>query len=177
MAQIAVFGGGCFWCIEAVFAEVRGVLSVESGYAGGHLENPGYARVCDGDTGHAEVVRIEFDPQVIDFDTLLGIFFSVHDPTTPDRQGNDVGSQYRSIVLATDETQARKAREFIAALARERVFAAPIVTEVEPLQRYWPGEPEHQRYFERHPHQGYCAVVIAPKLAKFRRQHAQRLKA
>ena len=175
--QVAVLGGGCFWCVEAVFNDLKGVLKAESGYAGGHVTNPTYEQVCDGRTGHAEVVRVEFDADELPFRDLLGVFFAIHDPTTPDRQGNDVGPQYRSAVFFTSDEQAREARAFIDALTREKVFRDPIVTEVTALSGYWAAEPWHQRYFAQHPGQGYCAVVIAPKMAKFRKQYAARLKA
>ncbi|MBN9460102.1 MAG: peptide-methionine (S)-S-oxide reductase MsrA [Burkholderiales bacterium] len=170
--QVAVLAGGCFWCLEAVFLEVRGVLSVESGYCGGTLENPSYEEVCSGRTGHAEAVRIEFDAQRVSYGDLLGIFFGIHDPTTVDRQGNDVGSQYRSTVFTLDEAQRREALDTIARLEREAVFDAPIVTQVVPLQRWFPAEAYHRRYFERNPHQGYCMAVVSPKVAKFRKQFA-----
>ena len=175
--QVAVLGGGCFWCVEAVFNDLKGVLKAESGYAGGHVTNPTYEEVCNGRTGHAEVVSVEFDADQLSFRDVLGVFFSIHDPTTPDRQGNDVGPQYRSVIFHTSDEQAREAREFIAALDREKVFRDPIVTEVTALSNYSTAEAYHQRYFAQHPGQGYCAVVIAPKMAKFRKQYAARLKA
>ncbi len=173
--QVVVFGGGCFWCVEAVFRELDGVLAVESGYSNGWVKNPTYRQVCEGDTGHAEVVRIEFDADRISLRDLLAAFFATHDPTTPNRQGNDVGPQYRSGIYWTDPEQERIARDFIAELAREKVFDAPIVTEVAALDNYSKAEDYHDRYFERNPRQGYCLVVIAPKLAKFRKQFAERL--
>lgn len=173
--QVAVLAGGCFWCLEAVFLDVDGVLSVESGYSNGHVNNPTYEQVCGGDTGHAEVVRVEFDADRVSFKELLTIFFSIHDPTTLNRQGNDVGTQYRSGIYTLDDTQDREAREAIAWLERERVFRSAIVTEVMPLANYSGAESYHQRYYERHPNQGYCAVVIAPKLAKFRKQFGAKL--
>lgn len=173
--RIAVLGGGCFWCLEAVFVELGGVLAVESGYSGGHVFDPSYEQVCDGDTGHAEVVRVEFDADRLSFRELLEAFFAIHDPTTRDRQGNDIGPQYRSVVFAVDDDQARIAREVIQALDRDGVFGSPIVTEVEPLGQYFRAEAYHQRYFENHPGQGYCVMVVAPKLAKFRRRFAGRL--
>lgn len=174
--QFAVLGGGCFWCTEAVFREVDGVLSVESGYAGGHLPSPSYEQVCSGDTGHAEAVRVEFDADRIGFRDLLQIFFATHDPTTIDRQGADIGSQYRSVILYADEAQRDEARAFIAALTEQQLFDRPIVTQVQPLTDWFPAEPYHQRYFERNPHQGYCMAVVSPKVAKFRKQFAARLK-
>jgi len=171
--QVAVLAGGCFWCLEAVFLEVKGVLSVESGYCGGTLPDPSYEEVCGGRTGHAEAVRIEFDAQQIGYRDLLGIFFGIHDPTTLDRQGHDVGSQYRSAIFFVDEAQQRDARDAIGQLERERVFDTPIVTQLVPLGRWYPAEPYHQRYFERNPHQGYCRAVVSPKVAKFRQRFAQ----
>jgi peptide-methionine (S)-S-oxide reductase len=170
--QVAVFAGGCFWCLEAVFLEVKGVLSVQSGYCGGTLPDPSYEEVCGGRTGHAEAVRIEFDAGRISYGELLGIFFGIHDPTTVDRQGHDVGSQYRSAIFFVDEAQHREAQALIARLEREQVFDAPIVTQVVALGDWYPAEPYHQRFFERNPHQGYCMAVVAPKVAKFRRQFA-----
>ncbi len=172
----AVLGGGCFWCTEAVLQRVEGVLSVEPGYAGGHVPRPTYAQVCGKGTGHAEVVRVRFDPSVLPFAELLEIFFATHDPTTPNRQGNDVGPQYRSIVLARGPEQERVARDVIAALEAERLFDRPIVTEVERLETFWPAEAEHRDYYRRNAAQPYCAFVIAPKLAKLRKRFARRLK-
>ena len=179
---VATVAGGCFWCTEAVFEQVAGVHAVESGYVGGHLPNPTYARVCDGDTGHAEALRITFDPDVLPYRALLDIFFGTHDPTTKDRQGHDVGSQYRSAVFAHDEAQAAEARAAITDLEHEGVFGAPIVTEVTLLDpstvagTWYPAEPYHQGYFRANPHQGYCAAVVAPKVAKFRQRFAHRLR-
>jgi peptide-methionine (S)-S-oxide reductase len=178
----ATVAGGCFWCTEAVFEQVEGVRAVESGYIGGHLRDPSYERVCDGDTGHAEAVRIAFDPSVLPYRALLEVFFGTHDPTTRDRQGHDVGSQYRSAVFAHDAGQATTARDLIAELDREGTFAAPIVTEVVELEHagaagvWYPAEAYHQGYFRAHPRQGYCAAVIAPKLGKFRQRFAHRLR-
>jgi len=178
----ATVAGGCFWCTEAVFEQVEGVASVVSGYIGGHLPNPSYERVCDGDTGHAEAVRIAFDPEVLPYRALLEIFFGTHDPTTRDRQGHDVGTQYRSAVFAHDATQAATAREVVAELERDGVFPAPIVTEVVELASagdagiWYPAEPYHQGYFRANPRQGYCAAVIAPKVGKFRQRFAHRLR-
>lgn len=173
----ATFGGGCFWCLEPIFRDLKGVADAVCGYAGGHLPNPTYEQVCTGTTGHAEVVQVTFDPATISYADLVGIFLAVHDPTTKDRQGADVGPQYRSIILAHDEEQARVARAVIAEAERARLWSAPIVTEVVPLEAFWPAEPHHQRYFERNPWAGYCRAVIAPKLARFRRAYAARLKA
>jgi peptide-methionine (S)-S-oxide reductase len=172
--QVAVLGGGCFWCLEAVFNEVRGVTAVESGYTGGQVIDPTYEQVCSGTTGHAEVVKIEFDDSAISFADLLEIFFVIHDPTTLNRQGHDVGTQYRSVIYWLDESQRDAAQATIAALARDRFYEDPIVTELSPLGPYYPGEAYHQRYFERNPGQGYCRMVVAPKVAKFRQKLAAR---
>jgi peptide-methionine (S)-S-oxide reductase len=175
--ETATFGGGCFWCLEAVFEEVAGVSKVVSGYAGGQTDRPTYREVCDGDTGHAEVIQITYDPAVVSYDELLTIFFSMHDPTTVDRQDADVGSQYRSIILTHDDAQLQAAQGLIERLTAATVFAAPIVTGVEPLTVFFPAEEYHQDYYRRNPSQGYCQVVIAPKMTKFRQQHAEQLKA
>lgn len=174
--QVAVLGGGCFWCLEAVYLDLDGVLSVESGYAGGHTSDPSYEAVCGGDTGHAEVVRIEFDADRITYRDLLGVFFSIHDPTTLNRQGADIGSQYRSVIYHADEAQREVAQAMLDSLETEKVFDRPIVTELAPLPHFYPGEAYHQRYFERNPYQGYCMAVVGPKVAKFRKQFAARLK-
>ncbi len=173
---VAVLGGGCFWCIEAVFEEVSGVLDAESGYAGGHVVDPDYRSVCGGETGHAEVVRVTYDPARVSFEELLLIFFGVHDPTTLDRQGADIGSQYRSIILYRDDAQKRAAEALIAELDAKRVFEGPIVTRVEPLDAYYRAEDGHQDFFRRNPAQGYCQVVIAPKLTKFRQEFMENLR-
>ncbi len=172
--EIAVLGGGCFWCLEAVFDGMEGVIDVRSGYAGGSRDEPRYREVCAGITGHAEVVEVRFDPEALPFEEVLRIFFTVHDPTTLNRQGNDRGTQYRSIVLPTSKAQEQVAREVVDALTNEGVWDDPIVTRIEPLQRFWPAEPEHHRYFEKHPEQGYCQVVIAPKVQKARSAFAHR---
>jgi len=174
--EVATFGGGCFWCLEAAFLELDGVLEVQSGYAGGHVENPDYRTVCTGTTGHAEVVQVTYDPGRITYDDLLNVFFTIHDPTTPDRQGNDVGPQYRSIILYHDEAQAEAARRTIERLEQEQVWSDPIVTEVVPLRAFYPAEPEHNRYYERNPNQPYCTFVVAPKVAKVRREFFDRLR-
>lgn len=174
--ELATLGGGCFWCLDAVYRDLRGVSSVVSGYAGGHTANPTYEEVCGKRTGHAEVVQIAFDPAEIAYADLLRIFFTIHDPTTKDRQGNDVGPQYRSIILTHSPEQERIAREVMAEVEATKLWPAPLVTEVKPLDRFWPAEPEHQDYFARTPWSGYCQVVIAPKVAKFRRTFADRLK-
>ena len=167
MQETIYLGGGCFWCTEAVFDRVRGVLDVESGYANGHLPQPTYEQVCEGTTGHAEVIRVVFDPQVLPRSALLEIFFGTHDPTTLNRQGNDVGPQYRSAVYTTDDAQLQQVQAFVEQLNIDNVFGTPVVTEVQPLQSYWPAESYHQDYFARNPHQGYCAYVVGPKVQKF----------
>jgi len=172
--EVATLGGGCFWCTEAVFLDVDGVVSVESGYCNGQVVKPSYERVCGGDTGHAEVVRVSFDPERIGFRELLEIFFVVHDPTTPNRQGNDVGTQYRSGIYTHNEHQAQIAREVIAELQVSGTLRGRVVTEVEPERNYWPAEGYHQNYFARNPGQGYCAFVVAPKVEKFRKTFAAR---
>lgn len=166
--QTLALGGGCFWCTESIFTQVRGVTQVESGYCNGHVAQPSYEQVCGGDTGHAEVIRLSFDDTVITLRDILEIFFATHDPTTPNRQGHDAGTQYRSGIYASTEDQLRIARALVAQMTRDAVFDRPIVTEVQPLTQYWPAEADHQRYYERHPGQGYCAAVIGPKLARFR---------
>jgi len=173
---VATLGGGCFWCLEAVYSELRGVERVVSGYAGGTVPNPTYEAVCTGATGHAEVVQITFDPREIAFRDLLEVFFAVHDPTTPDRQGYDVGPQYRSIILYHDEEQRAVAEATIAVLNAAGVWDAPIVTEVVPYTTFYPAEAYHQQYFRRNPSQPYCQVVVAPKVAKVRERFAERLK-
>ena len=174
--ETATLGGGCFWCLEAVFDRLLGVERVDSGYAGGEVENPTYRQVCGGRTGHAEVVRLEYDPESIDFRTLLHVFFATHDPTTPNRQGADAGPQYRSIILYENEEQRETAESVIAELTAEGIFSGSIVTQVEPLETFYPAEPEHQDYYLRNPSQGYCRVVIDPKVAKLRASFADRLK-
>lgn len=163
-------GGGCFWCTEAVFDRVRGIVDVQSGYANGHLDDPSYDDICTGQTGHAEVVKLDFDPAVISLRDLLLIFFGTHDPTTLNRQGNDVGTQYRSAIFTTQVQQADVAKNLVDEMQAEKAFDAPIVTQIEPLKSYWPAEDYHQDYFLQHPNQGYCAFVVGPKVQKF--QHA-----
>lgn len=170
--QTLVLGGGCFWCTEAVYKEVRGVLDVESGYSNGQAEQPTYEDVCTGRTGCVEVVKLEYDPAQVSTRELLEVFFVVHDPTTPNRQGNDVGTQYRSGIYCTTEAQRTMAQALIDELTAQDAFGAPIVTEVLPLQHYWPAEDYHQDFFERNPYQGYCLAVAAPKVDKFRRTFA-----
>ena len=171
-----VLGGGCFWCLEAVYKDLRGVSAVMSGYAGGHVANPGYKQVCAGTTGHAEVVQVDFDPAEIAYADLLRVFFTIHDPTTPDRQGHDIGPQYRSIVLTHSDAQRATAEAVIAEIAAQKLWPAPIVTQIEPLTVFYPAEPEHHDYFARNPFTGYCQAVVGPKVAKFRKTFAQRLK-
>jgi len=174
--ETAVLGGGCFWCLDAVFHELNGIHSVESGYAGGHTADPTYEAVCAGDTGHAEAVRLTFDPAVLSFRDLLRVFFTIHDPTTRDRQGNDVGTQYRSVIFSQTPEQRADAEAVVAELARERVFRDPIVTEISGPDPFHPAETYHQDYFEHNGGQPYCAYVVAPKVAKFRKAFAERLK-
>jgi peptide-methionine (S)-S-oxide reductase len=174
--EFATLGGGCFWCLEAVYKDLKGVESVVSGYAGGQVENPSYEQVCGGRTGHAEVVQIAFDPKAVTYRDLLDVFFTIHDPTTKDRQGADVGPQYRSIVLYHSPEQKAAAAAAIADLDSKGIWGAPIVTEVVPLERFYPAEEYHRDYFERNPRQRYCQIIIAPKVAKFRKEHLARLK-
>lgn len=173
----ATLGGGCFWCLEPLFRDLKGVTDVVCGYAGGHVPNPSYEQVCGKATGHAEVVQVTFDPAAVSYADLVGLFLTIHDPTTKDRQGADVGPQYRSIILTHDDEQAQVAHAVIAQIGQARIWDAPIVTEVVPLETFWPAEEYHQRYFERNPFAGYCRAVIAPKVAKFRKAYAARLKA
>ena len=175
--ETAVFGGGCFWCLEAVFQRLPGVKSVESGYAGGRVENPSYKQVCTGNTGHAEVVRVSFDPGQISYRDLLDVFFAIHDPTTLNRQGNDVGTQYRSVIFYNSDEQRREAEKMIAELTAAREFSAPIVTVVEPAGTFYVAEDYHQNYFNENTEQPYCRFIIAPKLEKFRKAFAEKLKA
>src|SRR5208282_2121965 len=175
--EIAVLGGGCFWCLEAVFDRLRGVQGVESGYAGGHAANPTYENVCSGDTGHVEVVRIRFDPAELSFRDLLQVFFAIHDPTTKDRQGNDVGSQYRSVIFPQTPEQRRDAEAVIAELAAEKRWPGPIVTEIAEAAPFYTAEGYHQEYFERNGRAPYCQYVVAPKVAKFKKEFGDRLKA
>jgi peptide-methionine (S)-S-oxide reductase len=174
--EIATLGGGCFWCLEAVFKELRGVTELMSGYAGGSVPNPNYRQVCTGTTGHAEVVQVRFDPAELSYADLLRVFFTIHDPTTKDRQGNDIGPQYRSIILTHSDVQAAAARTVMQEITESKIWPAPIVTEIVPLKAFYPAEEEHYDYFARNPWTGYCQVVVAPKVAKFRKQFADRLK-
>lgn len=175
MSELATFGGGCFWCLEAVFERVRGVGDVVSGYAGGHVDDPSYREVCGGRTGHAEVVQIEYDPEAITLEELLEVFFAIHDPTTPDRQGADVGPQYRSIVLWHSESQRERVRAFLEALEQEGRFEAPIVTELVPLEVFYPAEEHHQGYYDANRSQPYCQMVIDPKVRKLLQQHSDKV--
>jgi peptide-methionine (S)-S-oxide reductase len=171
--QTIVLGGGCFWCTEAVYKDVRGITDVESGYSNGHVQRPSYEAVCNGDTGHAEVVKLTFDPAQVSLRQILEIFFVVHDPTQRNRQGNDVGTQYRSGIYYTSDGQKQVAEDIIAELTREHAYGKPIVTEVQPLANYWPAEDYHQDFFEKHPTQGYCLAVAAPKVEKFRKTFSE----
>lgn len=174
--ETATLAAGCFWCVEAVFDDLEGVTDVVSGYSGGHKENPTYAEVCTGETGHAEVVQITFDPKIISYDDILRVFFTIHDPTTLNRQGNDVGTQYRSAIFYHNPEQKRTAEEIRDEIAAAGIYDDPIVTEITPFNRFWPAEDYHQEYFANNPNQPYCAAVVAPKVAKFRRKYAARLK-
>ena len=174
--KVAVFGGGCFWCTEAVFKMMKGVISVAPGYAGGHVENPTYRQVCTATTGHAEVIRIEYDPAVVNYRDLLTVFFGSHDATQVDGQGNDIGPQYRSIIFYADEDQKREAQAYIKELDASAKSGDPIATTVEPLTRFWPAEDYHFDYFEKNPMQGYCRAVVAPKVQKARKNYAALLK-
>ena len=171
--ETIVLGGGCFWCTEAVYKEVRGIVDVESGYSNGQAERPSYEQVCTGRTGHAEVVKLTYDPAQISLRQILEIFFVVHDPTQRDRQGNDVGTQYRSGIYTTTPEQQQEADDMIRQMSQEKLFGKPIVTEVKPLANYWAAEDYHQDFFERNPAQGYCMAVAAPKVAKFRKTFSE----
>jgi len=175
--EIATLAGGCFWCLEAVFDDMKGVESVESGYMGGSVANPTYEQVCGGDTGHAEVVQLEFDPAVVSFSDILQVFFVIHDPTTKDRQGNDVGTQYRSAIFYHSPEQKAAAERVIAEITRAGLYRDPIVTGVAPASTFHVAERYHQEYFARNPNQPYCQYVVAPKVAKFRKRFLDRLKA
>ena len=175
--ETATLAVGCFWCLEAVYDQLKGVTSVVSGYAGGSVPNPSYEAVCSGRTGHAEVVQIEFDPAVVSYQNLLDVFFTIHDPTTLNRQGNDAGTQYRSAIYTHSPEQKAIAERTIAALTASELWPNPIVTEVTPLDVFYPAEDYHQEYYANHPYQGYCQVIIAPKVAKFRSKYLEQLKA
>ena len=174
--EVATLAGGCFWCLEAVFDDVKGVEDVVSGYMGGRLANPSYEAVCAGTTGHAEVVQLAFDPSVISYREILSVFFGIHDPTTLNRQGNDSGTQYRSAIFTHSPGQATTAREVLAHLDSEKIWDDAIVTEVVPAATFYPAEAEHQEFFKRNPHQGYCMAVVSPKLSKFRKNFTKLLK-
>jgi peptide-methionine (S)-S-oxide reductase len=173
----ATLAGGCFWCLEAVFLRLQGVHRVESGYAGGHVDNPTYRAVCSGATGHAEVVQVEYDASQITFRELLEVFFSIHDPTSLNRQGADVGTQYRSAIFYHDDGQKQEAERTIEDLESQKIFDNPIVTEVAPLTKFYPADDYHREYYDRNPEQGYCQAVISPKVAKLRLKFASKLKA
>ena len=174
--EITTLGGGCFWCLEAVYDQLEGVLDVVSGYAGGHIPNPDYKSVCNGTTGHAEVVQVTFDPAIVSFKEILEIFFTIHDPTTLNRQGADVGTQYRSEIFYHSSEQKALAEVVITEIEAAEIWGNPIVTEISALDTFYPAEDYHQEYFQRNPYQGYCRAVVAPKVAKFRQKYAHRLK-
>jgi peptide-methionine (S)-S-oxide reductase len=174
--ETATLAGGCFWCLEAVFDELKGVESVESGYSGGHVERPSYREVCTGTTGHAEVVQVHFDPAALSYRDLLSVFFAIHDPTTPNRQGADVGTQYRSAIFFHSEDQKLAAEALIQDLNQERIWDVPTVTEVAAFEKFFPAEDYHQEYFARNPLQPYCMAVVAPKVSKFRKHFIDKLK-
>jgi peptide-methionine (S)-S-oxide reductase len=176
MAEKATLGGGCFWCTEAVFDDLKGVEDVVSGYTGGHVPNPTYRQVCSATTGHAEVVQVTFDPETIAYDDVLRVFFATHDPTTKDRQGADVGPQYRSVVYYHSPEQKAAAERIIAEVNAAGIYRAPVVTELSPAETFYEAEEYHQEYFARNPEQGYCRVVIEPKVAKFRKTYVDKLK-
>jgi peptide-methionine (S)-S-oxide reductase len=174
--EVATLGGGCFWCIEATFDEIMGVVNVESGYAGGELVSPTYDQVCTGTTGHAEVVQVTFNPDIISFKEILEVFFTAHDPTTLNRQGADVGTQYRSVIFYHNEKQKATANQVISEFEATKAWDNPIVTQIEPFKEFYKAEEYHSRYFIRHPESGYCRVVIAPKIAKLRKKYREKLK-
>jgi peptide-methionine (S)-S-oxide reductase len=174
--QTATLAGGCFWCLEAVYDEIKGVQGVESGYAGGHMDNPTYRAVCNGDTGHAEVIQVHFDPNVVSYRDLLNVFFAIHDPTTLNRQGADVGTQYRSAIFYHDDEQKKVAEELIKDLNAQKIWDRPIVTQVEKLDKFYMAEDYHQEYFARNPYQPYCMAVVSPKVSKFRKHFIEMLK-
>ena len=174
--QMATLGGGCFWCLEAVYDDLRGVTDVVSGYAGGHIPNPTYEQVCTKKTGHAEVIQVTFDPSIISYRELLEVFFTIHDPTTLNRQGNDVGPQYRSAIFYHDEGQKQIAEQVLHEIENAKIWDNPIVTEIKALDTFYPAEDYHQEYFKNHPNAIYCQLVIAPKVAKFRKMYLEKLK-
>jgi peptide-methionine (S)-S-oxide reductase len=175
--NLATFGSGCFWCSEAIFERVKGVSKVVSGYTGGNIPNPTYEAVCSGKTGHAEVIQITYDPKIVSYDELLEIFWKTHDPTTLNRQGADVGTQYRSVIFYNDEDQKKKAENYKAELNKAGIWKDPIVTEISPLKKFYPAEKYHQDYYEQNPNQGYCSFVITPKIEKFEKIFKDKLKA
>jgi peptide-methionine (S)-S-oxide reductase len=175
--QQAIFGGGCFWCIEAIFQRVQGVESVSSGYMGGTNPSPTYKQVCGGDTGHVEVVKITFNPEQVSYRELLDIFFTVHDPTTLNRQGNDAGTQYRSVIFYTSDEQRRESEEFISQLESSKAFGAPVITAVEPAAEFYQAEDYHQNYFNDNRYQPYCMFVVGPKVQKFQQKFGEKLRA
>jgi peptide-methionine (S)-S-oxide reductase len=174
--ETATLGGGCFWCLEPIFGQLRGVIKAEAGYAGGKIPHPSYEQVCSGMTGHAEVVQIKFDPRLISYEDLLKVFFSMHDPTTLNRQGADIGKQYRSIILYHNPEQEAAARRMVERINAEKLWPRPVVTEIVPLKAYYRAEEYHQEYFRKNPGQSYCSVVIAPKVSKFRKQFGDLLR-
>ena len=174
--EIATLAGGCFWCLEAVYDELKGVEDVVSGYAGGRVPNPSYEMVCTGTTGHAEVVQVAFDPKIISFKEILGVFFTIHDPTTLNRQGSDVGTQYRSAIFYHTPEQKVIAEQVIAEFNSEHIWDGPIITELKPFEEFYPAEAHHQEYFKKNPNQSYCRIVIAPKVTKFRKQFLDKLR-
>ncbi|HKG53627.1 MAG TPA: peptide-methionine (S)-S-oxide reductase MsrA [Anaerolineales bacterium] len=174
--QTATLAGGCFWCLEAVYDEIKGVQGVESGYAGGHVDNPTYRAVCNGDTGHAEVIQVHFDPNIVSYRDLLNVFFAIHDPTTLNRQGADTGTQYRSAIFYHDEEQKKIAEELIKDLNAQKIWDRPIVTEVTKLDKFYMAEDYHQEYFANNPYQPYCMAVVSPKVSKFRKHFIEMLK-
>ncbi len=176
MSETAILGGGCFWCMEAAIAQLAGVSAVQSGYAGGQIENSTYKEVCTGATGHAEVVQVDFDPAILSFEDLLRVFFTMHDPTTLNRQGADIGTQYRSVIFYMDAAQKDAAETIIAEFEAAGTWGAKIVTELSPAPVFYPAEPEHRQYFARNPYSGYCNAVIAPKIVKLRERFASRLR-
>jgi len=174
--QTATLAGGCFWCLEAVFDEIKGIHGVESGYAGGFVDNPSYREVCNGDTGHAEVIQVHFDPNIVSYRDLLNVFFAIHDPTSLNRQGADVGTQYRSAIFYYDDEQKKIAEELVKDLNSQQIWDKPIVTEVAKLDKFYMAEDYHQEYFARNPYQPYCQAVVAPKVSKFRKHFLEMLK-
>ncbi|MFT8596425.1 peptide-methionine (S)-S-oxide reductase MsrA [Acetobacter orientalis] len=174
MPEKAVLGGGCFWCVEAVLKNMKGIVSIVPGYAGGQTQNPTYEQVCTGTTGHAEVVEVTFDPQIMSYSDLLRIFFTLHDPTTLNRQGNDIGTQYRSAIYYSGQEQKLTAQHVMQDIETQHVWPNPLVTELQQLQQFWPAEPKHHDYFNRNPNTGYCAAVVAPKVAKMRKLFSDR---